>query len=111
MKGRRKNPRFSVDLKGFYFYKNEWIECKIYDLNLEGAGLNAGNNFEVNENIKIKFDTDILPINNPEDNSIKAVVVNKFGTRIGIKFINIKKQDKDYLSKIINNFSNRYIIE
>lgn len=111
LKGRRKNPRFSMTIKGFYFYNDEWIKCKIYDLNLEGAGIKTGNRFKENNIINIKFDTDLLPEDEVEDYIIKANVVNKMGNRIGIKFPKTNKKDIKFLSDLINAYSNRYKIE
>ena len=100
---RRKKPRFPINIDGYYLQDKIWEECKIYDLNLEGAGLNLKKKSNLNEIIKIKF-------KKSGDYVFEAKVINLKTKGIGIKFINLYDDDIEYLTKIINSHSNRYKI-
>ncbi|OHD39713.1 MAG: hypothetical protein A2015_07450 [Spirochaetes bacterium GWF1_31_7] len=101
---RRKQTRFSVDVDGFYYYGGKWVKCKIYDLNLDGAGLRLNQFFVKDDIIKLKFGID------DELNSIDSVVVNVNGPRIGVHFVNVDEFDVDFLRRVINSLSKRFKI-
>lgn len=99
---RRKKTRYSLDVDGFYYYGEKWVKCKIYDLNLEGAGLRLNQFFIKDDIIKLKFGID------EELNIIDSIVVNVNGPRIGVHFINVDEFDKDFLRKVINEKSKSF---
>ena len=101
---RRQHTRFSVDVDGFYYFGNQWEKCRIYDLNLEGAGLRLKQYFIKGDIIKLKLD------NGSEQNVFDAAVVNVNGPRIGIQFTDIDEFDRDFLRSLINAHSKRYKI-
>jgi PilZ domain len=100
---RRKKPRFSINIDGYYF-KNDWVKCRIFDLNLEGVGVSISHIFELNDIIKIKI------INNTKEITCDALVVYASKARIGIKFLNLKDAEINFIKEIINSFSTRYKI-
>lgn len=101
---RRRNSRFSIDIDGYYYFGDQWEKCRIYDLNLEGAGLRLKQFFIKGDTLKLKFGTET------EQNVFNAVVVNVNGPRIGIQFDNIDEFDKEFLRTVINANSKRYKI-
>lgn len=106
-KTRRKKPRFSINLDGYYKVDNEWEKCRFFDLNLEGAGLKINNTFRKDDVLEVKFDVDDKPDN---DVVFKIIVVNNRDKRFGIKFINLNTSRLEFLKKIINAHSDRYKI-
>lgn len=101
---RRKNTRFEVDVDGYYYYRDKWVKCKIYDLNLNGAGLRLNQIFVRDDIIKLKFGI------KDEINTFEAVVSNVNGPRIGIQFINLDDFDVSFLTQVINFHSKRFKI-
>lgn len=101
---RRKNTRFSVDVDGSYYFGDKWTKCKIYDLNLHGAGLRLNQFFVKDDMIKLKFGID------DEVFTIDSIVVNVNGPRIGVNFINLDEFDNEFIRKVINNYSKRFKI-
>ncbi|MCG8572194.1 MAG: PilZ domain-containing protein [Spirochaetes bacterium] len=101
---RRKNTRFSIDVDGYYYFGNQWEKCRVYDLNLEGAGLRLRQFFMKGDTIKIKIS------NNNEQMVLDATVANVNGPRIGIIFENLDEFDKEFLRSVINANSKRYKI-
>lgn len=101
---KRKNTRFPVDVEGYYYFGEKWVKCKIYDLNLDGAGLRLNQFFVKDDIIKLKFGID------DEIGTIDSAVVNVNGPRIGVQFINVDEFDHEFIRKVINHFSKRYKI-
>lgn len=99
---RRDRARFSIDINGYYYYSNNWQKCRIYDLNLEGAGLRLSQFFVIGDIIKLKFGTD------NEQVVVDSEVMNVNGPRIGIQFINLDDFDKEIIKKVVNSYSKRY---
>ncbi|HNZ26340.1 MAG TPA: PilZ domain-containing protein [Spirochaetota bacterium] len=99
---RRKSARFTIDVDGFYYYANKWQKCRIYDLNLEGAGLRLSQFFVKDDIIKIKFENEF------EEFVIDSIVANVNGPRIGIQFVNLDEFDKEFIQKIINSNSKKF---
>ena len=94
---KRKAARFSVDVDGYYFYSNSWHKCRIYDLNVEGAGLRLNQFFIRNDVIKLKIGED------GDFNIIDSIVANVNGPRIGVQFVNLDEFDKEFIQRTINN--------
>lgn len=102
---RRKNTRFQIDVDGYYYTGGKWIKCKIYDLNLDGAGLSLRQFFVKDDPIKLKFGIDA------EESMFDTKVVNVNGPRIGVQFEGIDEFDKEFIRKVINFYSKRYKID
>ncbi|HOJ64561.1 MAG TPA: PilZ domain-containing protein [Spirochaetota bacterium] len=101
---RRKSARFTVDIDGYYYYGNKWQKCRIYDLNLEGAGLRLSQFFVKNDVIKLKMGTET------EQFVVDAIVANVNGPRIGVQFVNMDDFDREALNKIISTHAKKYKI-
>ncbi len=101
---KRKNSRFNTDITAYYYFGNKWEKCKIYDLNIDGAGIRLSQFMVKGDPLKIRIDTET-------DQSIfDASVVNVNGPRIGVLFQSIDEVGKDFLTRIINGYSKRYKI-
>ena len=94
---KRKAARFAVDVDGYYFYANDWVKCRIYDLNIEGAGLRLKQFFMRNDVIKLKIGED------GDFNIIDSIVANVNGPRIGVQFVNLDEFDKEFIQRVINS--------
>ena len=94
---KRKAARFAVDVDGYYFYANAWVKCRIYDLNIEGAGLRLKQFFMRNDVIKLKIGED------GDFNIINSIVANVNGPRIGVQFVNLDEFDKEFIQRVINS--------
>jgi hypothetical protein len=101
---KRDKARFSVDIDGYYYYADRWQKARIYDLNLEGAGLRLSQFFVEGDIIKLKFGVDSDSI------VLDAEVMNVNGPRIGIKFVQIDDFDREFIQRVINTHSKRYKI-
>lgn len=105
---RRKSARFTVDIDGYYYYGNKWQKCRIYDLNLEGAGLRLSQFFVKDDVIKLKIGDQTQT--EGEQLVIDAIVANVNGPRIGVQFVNMDDFDRESLNKIINANAKKYKI-
>lgn len=94
---RRKNTRFELNVDGHYFYQENWIKCKIYDLNINGACLWLKQSFVIGDIIKLRFGA-----NETEVNVFDTVVANVNGPRIGIQFVNLDEFDRTFINKVIS---------
>lgn len=94
---RRKITRFEVNIDGYYFYQDDWIKCKIYDLNINGACLWLKQFFVIGDIIKVRFG-----LTENESNTFNTVVANVNGPRIGIKFANLDEFDRAFINKVIS---------
>ncbi len=101
---KRKATRFNTDLTAYYYFGNKWEKCKIYDLNIEGAGLRLSQFLIKGDPLKVRIDTET------DQAVFDASVVNVNGPRIGVIFQNISELDRDFLTKIINGYTKRYKI-
>lgn len=101
---RRGKTRFSIDVDGYYYFNDQWQKCRIYDLNLEGAGLRLNQFFIKDDVIKLKFGFE------HEQNVFETIVANVNGPRIGVKFNGLDDFDREFIRKVINENSTRYKI-
>lgn len=100
---RRKNTRFELNIDGYYLYQDDWVKCKIYDLNIGGACLWLKQFFVIGDIIKVRFG-----LTETEVNTFDTVVANVNGPRIGIKFINLDDFDLAFINKVINAKSKQF---
>lgn len=102
---RRKNTRFALNVDGHYFYQENWIKCKIYDLNINGACLWLKQSFVIGDIIKVRFG-----LAEGEENTFDTVVANVNGPRIGIQFVGLDEFDRTFINKVISTKSKHFKI-
>ncbi|MBN2545486.1 MAG: PilZ domain-containing protein [Spirochaetes bacterium] len=100
----RKKPRFLINIEGSYFYHENWEQCYVIDINLDGAGLNTNHNFQNNEIIQLKI------ILNSEEIILNCEVMNSKNFKTGVKFNDINPEQIIFIKKIINAKTDRFKI-